>query len=430
MLRLSLSSALLRASSPLRSSLPPSSSARSRLSTLSPSLLPRTTVLLAPVAGALASSAGLLTLAFCDTFYDRPSTPPPFVPDPLPSSFSSSSSKDSSSRLLRNLRSLKIALLSLLRALHIFLRLSPLAILAPLSALPLPSFLLLDPSWSYFTYSLQSLGPAFVKFAQWAATRRDLFPKDFCDRLSVLHSRARRHSWPHTAKTLSSSLGPAAAADLSLSSSSRVLGSGCVAQVYLGKKNGTNVAVKVIHPSVRRQIDQDLALMKLTASLLSSLPVKGIEWMALPEAVDEFSNIMRNQIDLRKEAANLRKFRKNFGWNTDVDFPEPLLESRDVLVESYSGGHEIGAFFTADKAARKALARPLLRTFLKMVFSHNFVHCDLHPGNVLVTRSEAGEFKLTVIDAGIATELGEVDRENLRDLFLAVVTNEGERAGR
>jgi len=198
----------------------------------------------------------------------------------------------------------------------------------------------------------------------------------------------------------------------------------------LGKKNGTNVAVKVIHPSVRRQIDQDLALMKLTASLLSSLPVKGIEWMALPEAVDEFSNIMRNQIDLRKEAANLRKFRKNFGWNTDVDFPEPLLESRDVLVESYSGGHEIGAFFTADKAARKALARPLLRTFLKMVFSHNFVHCDLHPGNVLVTRSEAGEFKLTVIDAGIATELGEVDRENLRDLFLAVVTNEGERAGR
>jgi len=41
-----------------------------------------------------------------------------------------------------------------------------------------------------------------------------------------------------------------------------------------------------------------------------------------------------------------------------------------------------------------------------------------------------GTFTLVLLDAGIATALSSNDEKNLRDLFRAVVVNDGERAGR
>lgn len=35
-----------------------------------------------------------------------------------------------------------------------------------------------------------------------------------------------------------------------------------------------------------------------------------MEWFALPEAVEEFAVIMEEQLDMRREAANLDKFRR------------------------------------------------------------------------------------------------------------------------
>lgn len=41
--------------------------------------------------------------------------------------------------------------------------------------------------------TLESAGPAFIKWGQWAATRHDLFPPDFCTALEQLHTQVR---WP------------------------------------------------------------------------------------------------------------------------------------------------------------------------------------------------------------------------------------------
>ena len=42
--------------------------------------------------------------------------------------------------------------------------------------------------------TLEILGPAFIKWGQWAATRRDVFPPDLCKELERLHSHAPKHS--------------------------------------------------------------------------------------------------------------------------------------------------------------------------------------------------------------------------------------------
>jgi len=131
-----------------------------------------------------------------------------------------------SSRILSKLRTFLSLLLRLIR---ISLTLSPLTILAPLSLLPSQNLHSL--TWRYTHNALQSLGPCFVKLAQWASTRRDLFPPWLCDGLGKLHDGGRKHRWEHTERTIRGELGKDHGG-VEVHEGSKILGSGCVAQVY------------------------------------------------------------------------------------------------------------------------------------------------------------------------------------------------------
>ncbi len=62
-----------------------------------------------------------------------------------------------------------------------------------------------------------------------------------------------------------------------------------------------------------------------------------------------------------------------------------------------------------------------LRALYRMIFDHGFVHADLHPGNVF--RDSVG--RITVLDAGLVTEVDETTRADFVAFFFAVVNNEG-----
>ncbi len=86
---------------------------------------------------------------------------------------------------------------------------------------------------------------------------------------------------------------------------------------------------------------------------------------------------------------SLDRFRSNFAGQHDVHFPAPLwpLVNEFVLVEEYVGGTPISQILK-DPACpveeKRRIARSGLAAFLKMVFLDNFVHGDLHPGNIFV----------------------------------------------
>lgn len=52
---------------------------------------------------------------------------------------------------------------------------------------------------------------------------------------------------------------------------------------------------------------------------------------------------------------------------------------------------------------------PLYIHSLKMVFRHNFVHCDLHPGNILVSEEKDD---LIILDPGLTASLTPKDQRN------------------
>lgn len=56
--------------------------------------------------------------------------------------------------------------------------------------------------YSFLVKQMERAGPTFIKLAQWAGSRQDLFPKELCDLLGKLHSNGKPHSLKHTKKVI------------------------------------------------------------------------------------------------------------------------------------------------------------------------------------------------------------------------------------
>ncbi len=171
---------------------------------------------------------------------------------------------------------------------EITLLLTPVALLAPM-CLATQSSYLSDLTWRYTISAVQAMGPVAVKFCQWVATRRDIFPPYLCDRLSILHDRGFPHSWHHTQQVLVQAFGDnyqEKGLYIDKEDPMVVIGCGSAAQVYKGTIRTTStgdhihnitstskaVAVKVLHPQFALAVERDLSLLQTIAEWLHALP--------------------------------------------------------------------------------------------------------------------------------------------------------------
>jgi aarF domain-containing kinase len=244
-------------------------------------------------------------------------------------------------------------------------------------------------------------------------------------------------------------------------------GSGTVAQVHRAwlRKNGLEVAVKICHPHIEEHIERDLQLMKIMAEVAHLIPL--FKNLNLPEEVVYFSQMMRQQLDLRREAYALDHFSRNFLYWKNVHVPVPVYPfvSSHVLTETFATGTTVSAFscdsleetLTGPERevwtlVKTQIATIGLQSFLQMLLWDNFVHADLHPGNILVRfANRKGKVywsdcpskelvhliiqedlipQLVYLDTGLVTQLSRRDFQNFNDLFTALVLHgDGYRAG-
>ncbi|KAA8650049.1 hypothetical protein EYZ11_011816 [Aspergillus tanneri] len=375
--------------------------------------------------------------------------------------------------------------------------------------------------YNYLVKSMECAGPTFIKLGQWAASRTDIFPPEMCNYLSSLHSNAPAHSLHDTKKIISKAFNGLAFEDIFEEFQEEPLGVGAIAQVYKAKlrpnlaatcdqdlipqpqslrskvrKNvdalvkstpqrvpSSYVAVKVLHPKVERVIRRDLKIMSFFASLVNAIPT--LNWLSLPDEVHQFGEMMKLQLDLRVEASNLVIFRENFKLRTTAWFPYPYLDysTREVLLEEFAQGIPLSKFLDAGGGVyQQEVANEGLDAFLHMLLIDNFVHADLHPGNIMVRFYQPSELDLSLrkhtraadaptaadvdvaervlarlrpcahnqedwekalgqlnvegyrpqlifIDTGLVTQLNDVNRKNFLDLFRAVAEFDGYQAG-
>jgi len=321
------------------------------------------------------------------------------------------------------------------RVIELTLLVSPFIALVPLSVVSDKAY---KSSWDYALWGIEKAGPTWIKLTQWASTRQDLFSAEFCRHFSKLQDDTDGHSWEETKKILKDQFGEKGMQALDIKSTP--IGSGCIAQVYQGRlkepsvryPQDTKIAIKVQHPGIWNKVCVDFYIFNKVAKFLENLPNLNLQYLSLVDTVHQFRDVMIPQLDLSIEASHLNRFNQNFANDDQVAFPRPLeeLTTSKVLVETFCEGTPIRHYVKGNKPKeeKELLAHIGLRMILQMIFLHDFIHGDLHPGNILVSGTYP-KLKYQVLDCGLALEMGPKQHENIVKVLGAFTRKDGIAAG-
>ena len=266
----------------------------------------------------------------------------------------------------------------------------------------------------------RALGATFVKVGQIMSTRPDLFPPHVIRALETLQDNVGPFAYAQVQSTFLEEFGKPPE-ELFAEISPVPIASASVAQVHRARlKDGRVLAVKVRRPNLDELVAFDLKVMRGFARLMALIPSIGL--LAPVESVEEFGRGIKMQLDFTIEARNNRKFRENFKDDRDVLFPALVDElcSARVLTMDFIDGTKV-LNFRQTPSDPKRLAEIGFRVMLKMVFEDGFVHADLHPGNIFITRDD----RVAILDLGLVGELDGRHRAGFARYFAAWAQGDG-----
>ncbi|WP_133501584.1 ubiquinone biosynthesis regulatory protein kinase UbiB [Cognatilysobacter terrigena] len=281
--------------------------------------------------------------------------------------------------------------------------------------------------------ALQELGPIFVKFGQILSTRRDLIPPDVADELALLQDRVQPFDGEAARRIVEESLGRPVT-ELFASFDTTPLASASIAQVHAATLpgSGREVVVKVLRPGIRRQITQDISLLRALAGIAERTHPAADK--IRPQAVvDEIEHTLDAELDLQREGGNASVLRRFWEGSDDLYVPEVIWShsgDRVLTLERVRGipSDDIAALDAAG-IDRRALAAKGVRVFYTQVFRDNFFHADAHAGNIWVDDDPARRAnpRFIALDFGIMGQLSDEDQYWLAENFMAIFNRDYRR---
>ena len=185
--------------------------------------------------------------------------------------------------------------------------------------------------------------------------------------------------------------------------------------------------MKVLHPNVVERVHADVAVLRTCLWLGSLVGSEGINTVLNTMDLDGFFGTIVEQADLTTEAENARLLRNNFQrMHHVVKVPRVFYSSSDVLVEEFCEGLPMDRFVKLHPEHSWECHSLLSWVVWKMALQDNFLHADLHRGNILykLERTAAGKEKvvLSLIDFGLVTHLDEktysLVQKYLKNIFI------------
>lgn len=201
------------------------------------------------------------------------------------------------------------------------------------------------------------------------------------------------------------------------------LAAASVAQVHGARlPSGEEVIVKVRRPGIRALVEHDVRWLRRLVRVAALLPaIARVRPLAL---VDELSQQLRQEIDLRVEARNARRLGEACRNVPGIMMPrviEPYVHE-EVLVQEFSHGQPIARAFGTPEGHQ--LASVLLDAYLHQLFVVGFFHGDPHPGNLFVMP----DGRLCLHDFGLVGFLDGRSRRALAAFLVALSQRDAESA--
>lgn len=272
--------------------------------------------------------------------------------------------------------------------------------------------------------ALEEMGPLAIKLGQLLSTRRDLIAPEILQQLVLLQDRVKPFD-NHVAKMRIQESLKADVNTLFARFDEQPLAAASIAQVHTAAlHDGREVVVKVTRPNIRQQILHDFEILDWLGAALEKR-LEAARALHLSEIIQNYRQIILNELDLTLEADNTRRMRHYFTGSSMMYVPEVYMDSKDVMVAERITGVPISDIATFDKMGmnRAELAEKGLTIFFTQVFRDNFFHADMHPGNVFVETINPSNPRFIALDCAIMGELSKHDQMTVARMLLAVMNS-------
>jgi predicted unusual protein kinase regulating ubiquinone biosynthesis (AarF/ABC1/UbiB family) len=251
------------------------------------------------------------------------------------------------------------------------------------------------------------LGGVLLKAGQYLATRADVLPPAYVERLARLQDRARPLPYADVRRVLADELGAEPEAVFARIWR-RPIASASLAQVHRATlADGREVAIKIQRPDVRAALHADLGTLRLAVRAIQL--IEGALGFSI--LLDQIEQSLERELDFRLEAESATRMALIFAGDPRVRIPYvvPEFTRARVIVTEYLPGIRVTDRARLERAGVDCaqVLDTLLGAYARQVFTHGFFHGDPHPGNLLVLPGHAGAFELCFIDFGIVQEVPE-----------------------
>ena len=273
--------------------------------------------------------------------------------------------------------------------------------------------------------ALEELGPTFIKLGQIMSTRPDVVGGELADELEKLQTSVPADSAELVAMVIEDELGQKAE-EIFVEFSDEPVASASIGQVHRARLlSGEEVAVKVQHANIQKQVRVDLDILTGLAQLAERLPE--LRAYRPRSTVAEFQRALRRELDFTRERRHLEQFERMFEENEQVKIPRayPEFSSERVLVMEWLEGKPLSAPEEIRDTAIElsAITRNGAEMYLEMIFRHGLYHADPHPGNLLLMADGA----IGLLDFGMVVRIEEALREDIEDMLLAIVEQDADQ---
>lgn len=196
-----------------------------------------------------------------------------------------------------------------------------------------------------------------------------------------------------------------------------------LAQVYKAKlKTGEDVVIKVLKPSARQIVHNDLGVLYFFARRVRKKLLK--RSFDVMEMLDELSTFLLLELNFEEEAVNNDLLKRQELEKYEY-IPKVYFHSRRILVMEFIKGTKISDFI---ELKRKGIDKEkAIYDFTKAMLYHIFVdgifHGDPHPANILV--SDNG--KINLIDTGALGTLDDKTKKLFSLQYESVLMNDPRR---
>jgi ubiquinone biosynthesis protein len=264
----------------------------------------------------------------------------------------------------------------------------------------------------------EKLGATFIKAAQILSSTYGVVPEHYVAEFRNCLDRVPPMPMPLVREVIERSYGRPPT-EIFESIEDTPLASASVAQVHRARlTTGESVVAKIKRPDITAMVERDLAIGFALARLVQPRS----EWASTVNilgVVEEFERTIHEELDFRREAAFMARYREYVAEIDDAHVFVPrvyeALSNQDVLILDEVQGVPL----TRQELVREQfdtfeLLSRLMRVWLEIMIRHGVYHGDLHAGNVLFVKPN----RVALVDFGIWGELDFKRRRAMLDMLV------------